>query len=215
MSAYLDERLRALGVDDAAIIEYCVGILEDVTEDADDKKEAILGYLEAVSDTDFSAVVQQAIAKLSEASAEKEKEKELEAKERLDQALEAEKKDLQETVGSATAAGPVKKQLTVEERRRREKLLSKYDQNDMEIIERPDGEAEIVYRGGGGVEKIQDTPVRNANAQLVVDKEKAQRERSRVAHQKKIEKDKEQQEYERLKKEKEARRTMKKEKRRM
>ncbi|KAJ2215753.1 hypothetical protein EV179_001977 [Coemansia sp. RSA 487] len=212
MSAYFEEKLWDLGIDDAAIIEYCTGILEDSTEDPEEKQEAILGYLEAVSDTDFSKVVQQAIAKLSEASAEKEKELQAEAKEKLGQALEAEKKELQENSGDAT--GPVKKQLTLEERRRREKLLSKYDHNDMEIVERPDGEAEIVYHGGG-LEKPQDTAVRNSNVQMVLDKEKAQRENSRAAHQKKIEKDKELQERERLKKEKEMRRTMKKEKRRI
>ncbi|KAJ2088204.1 hypothetical protein IW138_004376 [Coemansia sp. RSA 986] len=208
----VDKKLWDLGIDDAAIIEYCTGILEDSTEDPEEKQEAILGYLEAVSDTDFSKVVQQAIAKLSEASAEKEKELQAEAKEKLGQALEAEKKELQENSGDAT--GPVKKQLTLEERRRREKLLSKYDHNDMEIVERPDGEAEIVYHGGG-LEKPQDTAVRNSNVQMVLDKEKAQRENSRAAHQKKIEKDKELQERERLKKEKEMRRTMKKEKRRI
>ncbi|KAJ2659385.1 hypothetical protein IWW48_003532 [Coemansia sp. RSA 1200] len=214
MSAYLDEKLRALGIDDAAIIEYCTGILEDTTAEAEDKQEAILGYLEAVSETDFSEVVREAISKLSEASAEKERELQAEARERLGQALEAEKRELQE-VASKPAFDSVKREMTMEERRRREQLLSKYDLNDIEIIERPDGEAEIVYRGGGASEKLHDTPVRNSNVQLVLDKEKALRESSRAAHEEKVRKDKELQERERLKKEKEKRRTMKKEKRRM
>ncbi|KAJ2510254.1 hypothetical protein GGI11_005556, partial [Coemansia sp. RSA 2049] len=186
MSAYLDEKLRVLGIDDAAIIEYCTGILEDTTTEAEDKQEAILGYLEAVSEADFSGVVREAISKLSEASAEKEREQQAEARERLGQALEAEKRELQEVLASKPALDSVRREMTMEERRRREQLLSKYDLNDVEIVERPDGEAEIVYRGGGASEKpLHDTPVRNSNVQLVLDKEKALRESSRAAHEEK------------------------------
>ncbi|KAJ1731755.1 hypothetical protein LPJ72_003771 [Coemansia sp. Benny D160-2] len=215
MSAYLDEKLRALGIDDAAIIEYCTGILEDTTTEAEDKQEAILGYLEAVSEADFSGVVREAIFRLSAASAEKEREQQAEARERLGQALEAEKRELQDVMAANPARDAVRREMTMEERRRREQLLSKYDLNDVEIVERPDGEAEIVYRGGGASEKTHDTPVRNSNVQLVLDKEKALRESSRAAHEEKVRKDKELLERDRLKKEKEKRRTMKKEKRRM
>ncbi|KAI9502307.1 hypothetical protein GGI25_006127 [Coemansia spiralis] len=210
MSKYLEQELNNVGIDDTAIIEYCTGILEDTSADPEEKLEAIVGYLEAVSEADFTTIVKQAIDKASEESAEKKKKMQAVAKAKYGQALEEERQELQRDAQERIDI--VKKQLSAEERRQRERLLSAYGGEGMEIVDRPDGEAEIVYKG---MEKSREGIVQNSNTQMVLDRERAQRETNKLAHQKKVEKEKELLERDRLKKEKEKQRTMKKEKRRM
>ncbi|KAJ2757790.1 hypothetical protein IWQ57_007003, partial [Coemansia nantahalensis] len=70
MSAYLGDELAKAGVDDAAIVEYCVGLLVDDSMDADEKEEAIVGYLESATEADLSDVVRKAIALAAEEHAQ-------------------------------------------------------------------------------------------------------------------------------------------------
>ncbi|KAJ1936185.1 hypothetical protein FBU59_005139 [Linderina macrospora] len=212
MSAYLKSELSKHGIDDEAIIEYCVGLLDDETMETDEKQEAIAGYLEAVTEQDLSDLISTALTKTTIAQQEAELAAQAAAQQKLNRALELEKAELEKD--AQEARDPVAtRQLTMEERRQREKLLMTYGFDVPEIVENANGEAEIVYREATagtdmGVE-------RNLNAQIVADKERAVRETSRAAHLKKVEREKELLEKDRLRKEKEKRRTAKKEKRRM
>ncbi|KAJ1836772.1 hypothetical protein LPJ73_007619, partial [Coemansia sp. RSA 2703] len=117
--------------------------------------------------------------------------------------------DAQEQVKQTT------RELTAEERRQREKLISAYEYRSAEIVERADGEAELVVLRDDSKNAADMGIERNSNAQVVAEKERLARESSRMAHQKKVEREKELLEADRLRKEKEKRRTMKKEKRRI
>ncbi|KAJ2756934.1 hypothetical protein GGH94_003666 [Coemansia aciculifera] len=214
MSGYLAIELGKLGVDDEAIVEYCVGLLEDTSMDDEEKHEAIVGYLEAAeSEHDFTQVVNRALALVAGDKAQRELDAHEQAQQALRGALEKEREELLRDAQDAktVVAG---RQLTAEERRQRERVLKAYDVRAPEIIEGANGEAEIVYREHAGGDDQQGLE-RNTNAQIVADKERAQREANRVAHQKKKEREKELLEKDRLKKEKEKKRTMKGEKRRM
>ncbi|KAJ1811988.1 hypothetical protein LPJ56_004085 [Coemansia sp. RSA 2599] len=218
MSSYLAQELNRLGVDDEAILEYCEGLLADDSMDSEEKVEAVTGYLEAViPDQDFSAAVAKALEKLSAEKKRQQAEDQRMAQMALSQALEKEKEELKKDAQLAQHLVQQQKparQLTTEERKQREKLIAAYEYRGVEIVERADGEAEIVIKeqamrdGDVGLQK-------NTNAQLVAEKERAARESSRAAHQKKVDREKELLEIDRLRKEKEKRRTMKKEKRRM
>ncbi|KAJ1924520.1 hypothetical protein GGI01_002675 [Coemansia sp. RSA 376] len=212
MSEYLATELGKLGVDDEAIVEYCVGLLEDTSMDDEEKHEAIVGYLEATeSEQDFTQVVNKALELVAGDKAQRD----LDALEQAQQALRgALEKEREELLRDAQDAKPVAagRQLTAEERRQRERVLKAYDVGAPEIVEGANGESEIVYREHTGDEQVLE---RNTNAQIVADKERAQREANKAAHQKKKEREKELLEKDRLKKEKEKKRTMKGEKRRM
>ncbi|KAJ1966207.1 hypothetical protein GGI12_000229 [Dipsacomyces acuminosporus] len=210
------EELGKRGVDDEAIIEYCVGLLGDETMDSDEKKDAIAGYLEAVIEEDLGEAIDKALALVDEEKTRRTIEDQTKAKEALDRALEKEKEELErDAKETKEAAGSATRQLTAEERKQRERFLMTYGFHVDEIVEGQNGEDEIVYKekdqGRADMAGVQ----RNVNAQVVAEKEKALRESNRAAHQKKVEREKELVERERLRKEKEKRRTMKKEKRRM
>ncbi|KAJ2730425.1 hypothetical protein IW152_005264 [Coemansia sp. BCRC 34962] len=212
MAEYLAAELSKLGVDDETIVEYCVGLLEDTSMDAEEKLEAIVGYLEATEvEQNFTLIVNKAIELVAVDKAKRELDAQELAQQALRGALEREREELlRDALDTKTVAAG--KQLTAEERRQRERVLKAYDIGEPEIVEKANGESEIVYREQAG-----DVPVteRNTNAQIVADKERAQREASRLAHQKNKEREKELLEKDRLKKEEKKKRTMKNEKRRM
>ncbi|KAJ1893869.1 hypothetical protein LPJ66_005514 [Kickxella alabastrina] len=191
MSAYLAEELCKLGIDDDAILEYCSGLLEDDTMDSEEKQEAIVGYLEAILEQDVTALVLQALALQSEAKTQRALETQKSAQMALSEALEKEKEELQRDAQSQVEKP---KEMTLEERKQREKLIAVYEYRNAEIVERADGESEIVVRenkgagaggSGGGGAGGEEGILRNNNAQLVAEKEKLARDTSRTAHQKK------------------------------
>ncbi|KAJ1943334.1 hypothetical protein EC988_006260, partial [Linderina pennispora] len=162
---------------------------------------------------DLSELVATALTKTAAAQHEAELAARQAAQQKLDRALELEKAELEKD--AKDARDPIApKQLTMEERRQREKLLMTYGFDVPEIVENANGEAEIVYKEAAAAGTDMGLG-KNTNAQVVADKERALRESSRAAHQKKVEREKELLEKDRLRKEKEKRRTAKKEKRRM
>ncbi|KAJ2781514.1 hypothetical protein H4R18_002840 [Coemansia javaensis] len=218
MSKYLAEELARGGVDDEAIVEYCVGLLDDGSMDAGEKEEAIGGYLESATETDFGAVVRRAIELAADERRQREAETQQQAAAARQLAQERERAELQRDAqggaqGQQQQSGQ-QKQLSAEERRQREHLLKTYGFQEPEIVEGRDGEAEIVYRDTAA-DRAELPAEINDNAARVAEKERAMRESSRLAHQKKVEREKELLEKDRLRKEKERRRTMKNEKRRM
>ncbi|KAJ1725774.1 hypothetical protein LPJ53_000035 [Coemansia erecta] len=214
MSSYLSDELAKLGVDDQAIIDYCVGLLDDDTLSLSDKAEMILGYLDPSTDSaTIEALLTHAHTLTEELKQKQQAELAETAQVELAQALAREKQELQrdamEQVKQPT------RELTADERRQREKLIAAYEYRSAEIVERADGESELVVLHDEGSKTADAGLQRNSNAQAVADKERLARETNRAAHQKKVEREKELLEADRLRKEKEKRRTMKKEKRRM
>ncbi|KAJ2358823.1 hypothetical protein IWW50_000800 [Coemansia erecta] len=207
MSQYLTAELAKIGVDDEAIVEYCAGLLTETSMDDEEKQEAIVGYLEAVVDSDTSGIVSKAIELTAKEHAQHKAEDEQRAKEELDRAQERERIEFQRDMEQVKHE---ERQLTSEERKQRDNLLKKYGGGELEVVEK-NGEAEIVYREVKNTMRSEG----NNNAKIVADKERASRENAKLAHQKKVEKEKELLEKDRLRKDKEKRRTMKKEKRRM
>ncbi|KAJ2777609.1 hypothetical protein GGI15_004445 [Coemansia interrupta] len=214
MSSYLADELAKLGVDDQAIIDYCVGLLDDDTLSLSDKAEMIVGYLDPSTDSATIEALLTHAHTLTEELKQKQQAQSAEtAQAELAQALAREKQELQRD-----ALEQVKqpaRELTAEERRQRDKLIAAYEYRSAEIVERADGEAELVVLHDDGDKAADAGLQRNSNAQAVAEKERMARESSRAAHQKKVEREKELLEADRLRKEKEKRRTMKKEKRRM
>ncbi|KAJ2712452.1 hypothetical protein H4R19_002747 [Coemansia spiralis] len=212
MSAYLGDELAKAGVDDAAIVEYCVGLLVDESMDADEKEEAIVGYLGAVTEADLADTVRKAIALAGDEHIQSQVASEQRAREAMARAAERERAELQrDTQGSGAPKQPAK-QLSASERLRRDEFLKRYGFEEPEIVQGKDGEAELVYR------EARNAPIAiesNDNARIVAEKQRAARESDKAAHQKKVERDKELAEKDRLRKDKEKRRTMKGEKRRM
>ncbi|KAJ2805763.1 hypothetical protein H4R21_001135 [Coemansia helicoidea] len=212
MSAYLGGELAKAGVDDAAIVEYCVGLLVDDSMDADEKEEAIVGYLESATEADLSDVVRKAIALAAEEHAQSQVAGAERARAAMARAAERERAELQRDAHGSGGPKPAARQLTAAERQQREEFLKRYGFDEPEIVEGKDGEAEIVYREARNASVAIEG---NNNAQIVADKQRAARESDRLAHQKKVEREKELLEKDRLRKDKERRRTMKNEKRRM
>ncbi|KAJ2778968.1 hypothetical protein GGI15_004021 [Coemansia interrupta] len=51
MSSYLADELAKLGVDDQAIIDYCVGLPKDDTRSLSDKAEMVVSYFDPLTDS--------------------------------------------------------------------------------------------------------------------------------------------------------------------
>ncbi|PIA13687.1 hypothetical protein COEREDRAFT_83287 [Coemansia reversa NRRL 1564] len=209
MSQYLTVELAAIGVDDEAIVEYCVGFLTDTSMSTTEKQEAIVGYLEAVTESELvSNIVSKAIVLENDQLVQHNKAREQQMKEELIIAQEREKEELKRDVSLSKKEH---KSLTMEERRRREGLLNRYELNQPQIIEK-NGEAEIVYTE----DKKSSTFISsNDNAELVSVKQVAARENAKAAHQKKVLHDKELEKKRREEEQEKKRKTMKREKRRM
>ncbi|KAI9471538.1 hypothetical protein LPJ78_002446 [Coemansia sp. RSA 989] len=202
MAEYLAEALKEIGVDDEAILEYCAGLLGEETMSEEEKREAISGYLEAVTEANVIEIINKALEISAQEQVQKEARQQQQAKEALAKARELERKELE-------AAETIKtRQLTSEERRQRENILAKYDKQQLEVVEK-NGEAEIVYREVKETIRIEG----NNNAKMVAERERAFREKAKLAHQQKVEREKELLEKDRARQEK--KRTMKREKRRM
>ncbi|KAJ2809326.1 hypothetical protein H4R20_000229 [Coemansia guatemalensis] len=212
MSQYLTAELAAIGVDDEAIVEYCVGFLTDTSMSAKEKQEAIVEYLEAATESNLvSGIVSKAIALQEDQSAQNNVALEQQAKRELAIAQEREREELLRDVSEATAKKQ-EKTLTAEERRRREGLINRYELNQPQIIENKDGEAEIVYSED---KKTSAHISSNDNAQLVSAKQAEERKSAKAAHQKKVLRDKELEKKRHDEEQEKKRRTMKREKRRM
>ncbi|KAJ2081413.1 hypothetical protein H4R24_002348 [Coemansia sp. RSA 988] len=211
MSQYLTEKLAAIGVDDEAIVEYCVGFLTDTSMSAAEKEEAIVGYLEAATESNLvTSIVNKAITLEEDQSAQNNIALEQQAKEELMLAQERERAELLRDVSiRSKKRGKI---ITVEERRKREELLNRYELNQPQIIENKDGEAEVVYSED---KKTSSHISSNVNAQLVSAKQSEERKNAKVAHQKKVLRDKELDKKRQEEEQDKKRRTMKREKRRM
>eukprot|EP01117_Protostelium_nocturnum_P004238 TRINITY_DN1557_c0_g1_i2.p1 TRINITY_DN1557_c0_g1~~TRINITY_DN1557_c0_g1_i2.p1 ORF type:complete len:163 (+),score=97.14 TRINITY_DN1557_c0_g1_i2:246-734(+) len=142
-------------------------------------------------------------------SAEKEEEKNSKLKKKMEEDEMRLKKSKEESEKHQEELKDV--QLSKEERKKRNELLARYAYE-----ENLDENGDLVFGDDKETQKDPATGIEmNTNALRVKMKEQADREKSKVAHEKKVAKDKEQRAKELEKKEKEKKRTQKKEKQRL
>lgn len=199
------------------------------TTDADDKRDAVGGFLEEVAGRPMDEVVDEIMAELARAEAEADALEQQRREAALETARQKEKEVLaslqQLAVDNAPAAdddgyGSIRDgisapgsvpQLTSQERKQREAILMKYAYDMDELVEGADGSMEVRVKDRSAAGRADAALMENRNAKDVHDREKAQRERAKEESAKQKEKMKEMQELDRLKKEKERKRTQRRE----
>ncbi|KAF9974828.1 hypothetical protein BGZ73_001688 [Actinomortierella ambigua] len=225
---FVTKALAGLKLEDEAIAEYFARLVEEESMEEPEKREAITELLADVTEEPTTTIVDEvfefynAMQAKKKAQEEEQKAKALETakeKERASLLAELDRKDDNGILSMSSRH--VVKNLTKDERRRREALLSQYGFDMDEIVEGDNGELEISYkdRSGGGGKKSSGSgdPLlqANNNADIVKQKEAARRAEMKKASESERERNKQALEKQRLEKEKEKRRTQKHEKRRM
>ncbi|KAG0328364.1 hypothetical protein BGZ99_005547 [Dissophora globulifera] len=231
IETFIAERLATISLQDEAITEYFARIVEEESMEETDKREAITELLADVTEEPTGTVIDMVfevwnrIKKEEEQKALEEKQKALDAaKEKERAALRAAFDDPNNREGVLSMSSRhVVKNMTKEERKKRDALLAQYGYDLDEMVEGDDGEMEIVYkdRSGGGsssksnVASTDPLLMANTNADIVKNKESQRRAEMKKASESEKERNKLALEKQRLEKEKEKRRTQKSEKRRM
>jgi len=182
-----------------------------------EKREAISEFILSATDTSSESIIDDIFEAWTEF---KEEEQKIKAEEK--QEKEAKECDAlqQKSDASISTESPTmlphntKKQLTKEERKRREKLLARYSYDLDEVVENEEGEAEIQYKDRGETKEINNDLLQtNRNAEQVKQKEQLQREQMKKQHEEEREKNRKLLEKQQRDKEKAKKKTMKREKR--
>ncbi|KAI1314924.1 hypothetical protein EDD11_001561 [Mortierella claussenii] len=230
IETFIAERLATISLEDEAITEYFARIVEEETMEEPEKREAITELLADVTEEPTVTVIDTVFAfwnSMKEAEAKKaqeEKEKALEvAKEKERAALKAQLDNPNNREGILSMSSRhVVKNMTKEERKKREALLAQYAYDLDEMVEGEDGELEIVYKdrsskssATGSGASSDPLLMANNNADIVKQKEALRRAEMKKASENEKERNKLALEKQRLAQEKEKRRTQKSEKRRM
>ncbi|KAJ3088995.1 hypothetical protein HK102_007447 [Quaeritorhiza haematococci] len=218
----INDGLKKLQIDDETFSEYISQICLEETIEADEKREAITEFLAEATDSSTESFVTTIIAKADKVHAAAREREEEERAKALEAVREKEKAVLTEHAGDAEVfigGTSDKKKMSKEEMQRRERLLAQYGYDLDEVVEREDGEVEILYKGSGSSSADSNGKdellMKNTNADVVKQAELAKRAKAQAEHQKQVQRQKELLEKQRLEKEKEKRRTQKREKRRM
>ncbi|KAG0265504.1 hypothetical protein DFQ27_000583 [Actinomortierella ambigua] len=229
IEAFVVNALAGLSLEDEAIAEYFARLVEEESMEEPEKREAITELLADVTEEPTTTIIDEVfefyngLQAKKKAQEEEQKAKVLAAakeKERASLLAELDRRDDNGILSMSSRH--VVKNLTKEERRKREALLAQYGFDMDEIVEGDDGELEISYKdrsGSGGKKSSSGTsdPLlqANNNADIVKQKEAARRAEMRKASESERERNKQALEKQRLEKEKEKRRTQKHEKRRI
>ncbi|KAF9572478.1 Protein transport protein S9 plasma membrane t-SNARE [Mortierella alpina] len=230
IEVFIAEKLAGISLQDEAITEYFARLVEEESMEEPEKREAITELLADVTEEPTKTVIDTVFEfwnglKDKEArKAEEEKEKMLAAaKERERASLKAQLEDTSNREGTLSMSSRhVVKNMTKEERKKRDALLAQYGYDLDEMVEGADGEMEIVYKdrskGSGaasGVSTADPLLMANNNAEIVKQKEAVRRAEMKKASENEKERNKLALEKQRLAQEKEKRRTQKSEKRRI
>ncbi|KAG0233757.1 hypothetical protein BGW42_007217 [Actinomortierella wolfii] len=230
VEAFITNALAGFKLEDEAIAEYFARLVEEESMEEPEKREAITELLADVTEEPTATIIDEVfvfyngLQAKKKAQEEEEKAKALEAakeKERASLLAELDRKDDNGILSMSSRH--VIKNMTKEERKRREALLAQYGFDMDEIVEGADGELEISYKdrssSGSGGKKSSSSydPLlqANTNADIVKQQEAARRAQMKKASENERERNKQALEKQRLEKEKEKRRTQKHEKRRM
>ncbi|KAJ3094039.1 hypothetical protein HDU97_008662 [Phlyctochytrium planicorne] len=204
---------EAFLITDETYSQYIEQLLEDEDMGYEEKFDIIKEFLTEATTTDVTDFVTNLLQKADEKK-KLEQEKQQAEKASIPNSLDIGIRQ-QETLRELTISEKAPaKQLSKEERRRRDQFLSKYAYDVDEIVEGADGEAEVLYKGSSS------TPTdlkiaANDNASRVREAEQQRRAKMKSEHETIQQRNKAALEKQLLDKEKEKRRTQKKEKRRM
>ncbi|GJJ72394.1 hypothetical protein EMPS_04751 [Entomortierella parvispora] len=229
IEAYIAERLAGISLEDEAITEYFARIVEEESMEEPEKREAITELLADVTEEPTETVIDSVFEfwnKLKEDEAKKvqeEKEKALEAaKEKERASLSSNLNNSQNREGALSMSSRhVVKNMTKEERKKRDALLAQYGYDLDEMVEGADGELEIVYKdrsakaAAGNVSTADPLMMANNNSEIQKQKDAVRRAEMKKASEMEKERNKLALEKQRLAQEKEKKRTQKSEKRRM
>ncbi|KAG0363093.1 hypothetical protein BC939DRAFT_488777 [Gamsiella multidivaricata] len=228
IETFIAERLATISLQDEAITEYFARIVEEESMEEPEKREAISELLADVTEEPTATVIDSVfefwniMKKEQEKKAEEEKRKALEvAKEKERAALRAEFDNPNNREGILSMSSRhVVKNMTKEERKKRDALLAQYGYDLDEMVEGADGEMEIVYkdRSGGSKAAVSTSDpllMANTNGEVVKQKDAQRRAEMKKASENEKERNKLALEKQRLAQDKEKRRTQKSEKRRM
>ncbi|EGG24438.1 hypothetical protein DFA_06588 [Cavenderia fasciculata] len=212
----IDQGVQELGCEDdsGTITDYIFGIVADNDTSDSDKKESLFEFM-----TSITAATEQhcneLIEKLIVLFNDTKKQKQQEEKELLEiikkqQELKIKQVTSEEIIIDDESSS---NRLSKEEQRRRDLIISRYDET-----EELDENGDIIYTDNTDKKKEELTKTvsslgANVNTKRIVDAEKEKRERSKVDHQKKVQRDKDA--LAKQKKDEEKKKTTKKEKRRL
>ncbi|KAF9115580.1 hypothetical protein BGX27_007317 [Mortierella sp. AM989] len=225
---FIAKRLATISLEDEAITEYFARIVEEESMEEPEKREAITELLADVTEESTTTVIDEVFTfwngvKQEEAKkVQEEKEKAMEiAKEKERAALRAAFDDPNNDRGVLSMSSRhIVKNMTKEERKKREALLAQYAYDLDEMVEGDDGEMEIMYKdrsgksssAGGSSDPLL---MANNNADIVKQKDAQRRAEMKKASENEKERNKLALEKQRLAQDKEKKRTQKGEKRRM
>ncbi|RUS14770.1 hypothetical protein BC938DRAFT_477228 [Jimgerdemannia flammicorona] len=239
----ITERLATIDLHDETVSEYIAGIVQEEWLEEHEKREAITEYLKetTVREAPTNDLIDDMFIAWRKEQAEimrKEEDKKAKATESApDTIIPADPATASGTAGPAKrttvwdnieqpestsfSQRHQRRDMSKEERAKRDQLLAQYGYQLDEVIEGANGEAEIVYKdhaagaGGKGTGGGEDLLGANRNADIIKDKERARREQMRKKSEEEKERNKMLLEKQRLAADKEKKRTAKKEKRRM
>ncbi|KAJ3129461.1 hypothetical protein HK098_001228 [Nowakowskiella sp. JEL0407] len=211
---WANEKLKSdFGIDDDTFADYIVGICEDEDLDVDEKTDAVSSFLSESTNKDPTELISEIISKISKIKDAEREKAEQDRLVKIELAKAMEKTTLRAEIPSESAQK--KKELTKEEKKKRELLLNQYGFDGEEVVENESGESEILYKGRNDKSKSEPIYEGNQNLSIAKENERLRREILNAENAKEKQRIKEMQEKQRLDKEKEKRRTQKREKTRM
>ncbi|RIA99277.1 hypothetical protein C1645_478633 [Glomus cerebriforme] len=153
----IKKQLSTIGLHDETFDEYIAGIISDDSLEESEKREAISEFISGATDTPSGSIIDDIFNAWTEFNEEEQKIKEIEKKHEKEtgesEALQ-QKSGVSISTESTTSLRNTKKQLSKEERKRREKLLARYSYDLDEVVENEDGEAEIQYKDRSETKEI-------------------------------------------------------------
>ncbi|KJE92184.1 hypothetical protein CAOG_03198 [Capsaspora owczarzaki ATCC 30864] len=205
---WLESELRStLKIDDAVMFEYLVGIIALESSD-DERREAVESFISELTDVPVDAFLDQVVSRwraivISQQAAEKDRQ----ALERKKAQEKVDAISREQTAAIAAEMAASRKEISPEERKRRDAILEQYAYDhgsDEEDYVPEDGETDDIP----GI-------AANNNQAMVADYHLQQRMQAKAEHEQKVARDKAQQDREKAEREKVKQRTQKQERRRM
>ncbi|KXN64892.1 hypothetical protein CONCODRAFT_13736 [Conidiobolus coronatus NRRL 28638] len=207
--------LLKLSIDDEAVIEYIVGIVEGEDIDGEDKFESIQGYLMEFTEEPTDDLINKWLEKFNTIKSSKEAEEEETRKKEAEIIRQMELVKLKEQAQKDKEPVKVtKKILTEEELAMKRQLLAQYDYEVIVLSDEDEPPKPVKPIRGPPPKPSPDTLFENNNSKLVEQKERMKREMSKKQHDEKVNRDKINLEKQRQEKER-KKTTVKQEKRRM
>ncbi|KAI9136849.1 hypothetical protein BKA69DRAFT_1101581 [Paraphysoderma sedebokerense] len=238
LSTFLHQKLESRigeGKIDEALTTYIAGLITDDTLSSSEKKETVIEFLSAslaevepdsensneINETELEKLYDIVVNRYGEVMSEIERNQEVQKKLEIEKAKEQEQSIFnQHSVPNSLLDSSKETQNNGGRSKLKEQIIQKYGSgyDEMSIVQRGDGEEEVVYFESNRQESLDDPLFQNTSAQnrrVVSDQESQRREHLRTKNAQQKQREAELLEKQKLAKEKEKRRTMKKEKRRM